>query len=590
MKAPPRPWSSTERARPRPGVFTGPWHYLFWLISCQRGRVARAMFFGSAWMVGLTIPPYALRMAIDHGLQPGRADTLALWVGVLLVVAGLTAWLAIMRHRTLTWVRMDAAFRTITLVSDQAMALGHSLGRHGSAGEVAAIGLNDSWVIGRSLTATGPGVGAVLTYAITAILLLRVSPVLAVVILVGVVVLCVLTGPTLSRLRRAMLPYRVQQAALTEQSLDLTGGLSVLNSLGGKDLFRDRFRRQSQTVCELGYRLGAAASVIEAMTIALPTIYLAVVVWLAARLAVQGTITIGELVAVFGYAAVLIVPVTFFIEGASDFGHAMVPARRVIDFLALRPEEPSADVVETLPSGPAPLHDPVSGVDVAVGSFTALVTTRQGDARDVIDRLAGLTPGGRWGDRVVTGMPPALVRKRLLVADDDATLFAGTLADGVAGSLIDHPASTPVQTPSPTPTQISVQAAVHTAAADDVIDGFDEGYARLLQSGGTNLSGGQRQRLRLARALATDAEVLLLVDPTSALDAHTEAVVASRLRTARRRRTTVVTTTSPLVLERTDQVHFLVNGRVTASGTNQELLADPAYQALVLRGDATETS
>lgn len=589
MTTPTRSWSSAQRSRPRPTDFAGPWHYLFWLISCQRGRVARAMFFGSAWMLGLTIPPYALRMAIDHGLQPGRADTLALWVGVLLVVAGLTAWLAIMRHRTLTWVRMDAAFRTITLVSDQAMALGHTLGRRSTAGEVAAIGLTDSWIIGRSLTATGPGVGAVLTYVVTAILLLQVSPALAVVILVGVLVLCVLVGPTLSGLRRALLPYREQQAVLTERSLDLAGGLSVLNSLGGKDLFRDHFRRQSQTVRALGYRVGAVASVIEAMTIALPTVYLAVVVWLAARLAAQGLITLGELVAVFGYAAVLIVPVTFFIEGASDFGHAMVPARRVIAFLALRPDDRADDRLESVPSGPAPLHDQVSGVHVGVGSFTAVVTSRQADARDVVDRLAGLEPGGLWDDRDFTGVPTALVRERLLVADDDATLFAGTLADGVAGSLILRDTSPEREASVQTAVPTAVTTAVHTASADDVVDGFDQGYAGLLESGGANLSGGQRQRLRLARALVADPEVLLLVDPTSALDAHTEAVVAQRLRRARRGRTTVVTTTSPLVLEHSDAVHLLVDGRITASGTHRELLADPSYRALVLRGDATET-
>lgn len=232
-----RLWAAGGSADWRPPTFTGPWHYLFWLMAQQRSRVIRGAVFGTLWMVGLTVPPYALRLAIDHSLQPARAGTLTLWVAVLVVVAGVTAWLAIMRHRTMTWVRMDAAFRTIRLVSDQAMRLGHTLGRQERAGEVGAIGLSDSWMIGRSLTATGPGVGSVVTYVIIAVLLLQVSPLLAAVVLVGVPVLAVVVGPALSRLTRAQLPYREQQAALTDQSLDIAGGLQVLNALGGNALF-----------------------------------------------------------------------------------------------------------------------------------------------------------------------------------------------------------------------------------------------------------------------------------------------------------------------------------------------------------------
>jgi len=579
-----RSWAAGGSADWRPPTFTGPWHYLFWLMAQQRSRVVRGAVFGTLWMVGLTVPPYALRLAIDHGLQPARAGTLTLWVAVLVVVAGVTAWLAIMRHRTMTWVRMEAAFRTIRLVSDQAMRLGHTLGRQERAGEVAAIGLSDSWMIGRSLTATGPGVGSVVTYVIIAVLLLRVSPLLAAVVLVGVPVLAVVVGPALSRLIRAQLPYREQQAALTDQSLDIAGGLQVLNALGGKALFRERFGRHSAVVRDLGYRVGAVVSVIEAMTIALPTLYLAAVVWLAARLAAAGTITIGELVAVYGYAAVLIVPVTFFIEGATDFSQAMVPARRVIAFLALT--DGAEPVTEPAPAGPAPLVDTITGVRVDPGSFTAVVTARQAHARSIVDRLAGLEPGGRWDGAPTTQMPTDEVRARLLVADNDAALFAGSLSANVAGrSAVFQPANIPEQTPS-----AAVRHAVTVASADDIVSGLAGEWTGLLATGGTNLSGGQRQRVRLARAVAADPEVLLAVDPTSALDAHTEATVATKLRFARRGRTTVVTTTSPLVLERVSRVHLVVDNRVVASGTHQQLLDDPRYYNLVVRGDAAGAS
>src|SRR6185503_19368054 len=101
---------------------------------------------------------------------------------------------------------------------------------------------------------------------------------------------------------------------------------------------------------------------------------------------------------------------------------------------------------------------------------------------------------------------------------------------------------------------------------------------------GRSLSGGQRQRLALARAVLAEPEVLVLVEPTSSVDAHTEARIAERLRDARAGRTTLVTTSSPLLLDRADHVAFLDGGRVVAAGTHHELLRRHAgYLATVTR-------
>ncbi|MFD2348934.1 ATP-binding cassette domain-containing protein [Nonomuraea ferruginea] len=103
---------------------------------------------------------------------------------------------------------------------------------------------------------------------------------------------------------------------------------------------------------------------------------------------------------------------------------------------------------------------------------------------------------------------------------------------------------------------------------------------------GREFSGGQQQRLRLARALLADPEVLILAEPTSAVDAHTEARIADRLAAARRGRATLVCTTSPLVLGRVDHVIYVEDGRVQAEGTHRDLLTTcPAYAATVTRGE-----
>ena len=95
----------------------------------------------------------------------------------------------------------------------------------------------------------------------------------------------------------------------------------------------------------------------------------------------------------------------------------------------------------------------------------------------------------------------------------------------------------------------------------------------------------------LARALALDPEVLVLVEPTSAVDAHTEARIASRLRAQRCGRITVVTTSSPLVLGAVDEVAFLREGRIVATGRHEDLLDEvPDYRMVVTRESEAVTS
>ena len=125
------------------------------------------------------------------------------------------------------------------------------------------------------------------------------------------------------------------------------------------------------------------------------------------------------------------------------------------------------------------------------------------------------------------------------------------------------------------------------ASAGDAVDALPDGLDGRLEERGRSLSGGQRQRLALARALLRDAETLVLVEPTSAVDAHTEARIGQRLRDARAGRSTVVMTSSPLMLDHADRVVFLAGGRVRATGTHDGAAGQrrPAYRSVVLRGE-----
>ncbi len=549
----------------------GPWTYLAWLVLRQRRRVALGAGLGTAWMVGLALPPYLLSRAVD-AMADGRRDVVVWWSVALVGTGAVLAGLGIWRHRTMTQVRMDAAFRTVSAVTDQALRLGATLNRRSRAGEVVAIGIGDVWTIGRSLTVTGPGVGAALAYVVIAVLLFQVSALLAAVVLGGVPALALILGPALGRLQRVGASYRSQQGVLTGRIVDIIGGLAVLNGIGGKEIYARRFRQESRRLQQQGYRVGRVTSVIQAAGLGLPTLFLAVVVWLAARLAAEGTITVGQLVAVYGYAAVLVVPVSSFIEGAVDISLALVAGRRVTDFLALE-----RDDVAGVAAAPAEgdLVDTVSGVRARAGQLTVVATASQSDAVAIVDRLGGLRPGATWAGRPVAHVDRDVRREHLLVADNDATLFAGTLAEVVSGRHdIDDE---------------KVLQALHTAALDDLVPSLSAGLESGVDSGGRSLSGGQRQRLRLARASLAEPPVMLAVDPTSAVDAATEATMVERLAVARRGRTTVVTSTSALMLGAANEVHLVAGERLVASGTHASLLRDhPAYAALVFRGEAPD--
>jgi ABC-type multidrug transport system fused ATPase/permease subunit len=566
-----------------PGVpdARSPARYLWWLVTRQRWRVLLGATLATTWMVLLMLPPYLMARAVDDGLRARDFGALGVWVAVLVASGVVNAAVGVYRHRTMTHIRNDAGYRTVQVVVRHAVHVGAELPRRVTSGEVVSIGPADLDRIARTMTSTGPGVGAILTYAVVAVLLVSISPLLAVVVLVGVPLFVLLLGPLLNRLRRTESSYREHQGALTARAGDIVAGLRVLCGIGGKDIFAARYRRGSQDLRVEGYRVGAVASWIEGVAIGLPSLFLAAVTWLAARMTAAGEITVGEMVAVYGYVAVLTTPVFFLVEGAQDISRGLVAARRVTNVLTLTPAVQDRSTMPA-PLGPAELHDPDSGLTVRPGELLAVAAAQPAEATALVDRLGRYTDSAAtWGGAPLSEMPLADVRARILVADNDAYLFAGTLRETVsAHGRHDEDASDASD---------AVAAAIHVAMAEDVVAALPAGVDSFLEAQGRSVSGGQRQRLRLVRALLADPEVLLLVEPTSAVDAHTESVIAERLTAARRGRTTVLAATSPLLLDRADRVAYLVDGRVAATGRHTDLLAtQPGYRTLAFRGSDEE--
>ncbi len=565
---------------PEPGVpdTRGALRYIWWLVRCQPWRVLRGSVIGTAWMVGLAVRPYLVARAIDDGLRLHDNRALLLWSATIVVAGVALAWLGIMRHRTMTFVREDATARSAEVLLRHLSRVGAVLPRRLAAGEVATVGGSDISHVSQVLTMTGPGVGAVLAYAVIAVVLWSVSPVLALVVLLGVPAIALIVGPLLRALERAETDYRRQQGNLTTRAGDIVAGLRVLAGVGGRDLFGRRYVARSQDLLLKGYRVGAVNSWIDALTLVIPGLFLAIVVWLAARMTANGEITVGELVAVYGYVATLIMPVWFLLMGAYDIIRGRVAAARIIDLLTLAPDVVGRHPGRVpAPEEPADLHDPVSGLRIRAGELLGVAATDPADAAALADRLGRfVVSDATWGGVPLDEIALDQVRARILVADHDSYLFAGQLREVLRVGT--QPGDDSRR-----------RAALHAASADDVVDTLPDGLASHVGARARTLSGGQRQRVRLARAMLAEPDVLILLDPTSAVDAHTEARIAERLQQARAGRTTIVMSTSPLLLGRLDTVALLDNGKIVGVGRHSDLLREhPGYRALVSRDSDIE--
>jgi ABC-type multidrug transport system fused ATPase/permease subunit len=296
------------------------------------------------------------------------------------------------------------------------------------------------------------------------------------------------------------------------------------------------------------------------------------IVWLGAYLVGRDELGPGALVAFYGYAVFLAEQLRRTTTMVDQVTRALVASRQVIDFLTLKPALTWGQ--EKFPESPANavLHDPEADLTVPAGRFVAVVCTSTADAHTVSDRLcrygaSQVTCGGQ----PLSAFPAEDVRRRVVLMDHRSRLFSGRL-----GSELD-----PVGHDDPG----RLERALEAAAARDIVDALPDGLDQQI-TGSREFSGGQRQRLSLARVLALDPDTLILVEPTSALDAHTEGHIAQRLGPARTGKSTVVFTTSPILLDHVEHVIYMDQGRVVAQGSHDGLLDLDGYRTVVTRESA----
>ncbi|MFJ2887003.1 ABC transporter transmembrane domain-containing protein [Streptomyces sp. NPDC087305] len=384
------------------------------------------------------------------------------------------------------------------------------------------------------------------------LLLLRISVGLAALVVVGTACLLAAQNGLSRTLRRAGTTEQAHQARATELAENLVRGLRVLKGIGAERAVAEDYVRVSQDAVRAARRAARAEATLLAAGALATGLYLTATVALGGRLALDGRLSLGQLIAALGLAAFVIGPMRVVSTSHAAHARALASATRVHAVL-------TAPAAVTDPTGdqPPPLDGPL-GIEfrevelpggiraqwqAPAGKLTGLLCEDPAVA-DALVRLLARESDPAHGRILVDGtdlttFPLNTLRATVLVSSHEAALLPGTVAENLAALTEDGPA---------------LAEAARASFADQVVAATPRGGDTSVGDRGELLSGGQRQRVALGRALAARPPVLVLHEPTTAVDTVTEDTIAERVRKARAGRTTLVVTNSPAWLGRCDQV------------------------------------
>ncbi|MGW5070646.1 ABC transporter ATP-binding protein [Streptomyces cyaneofuscatus] len=548
-------------------------------VAGQRRDVAVGSLLGAAHQTGEALVPVLIGLIVDRAVVRPDGGALALWLVVLAVVYAMLSYGFRFGARAGERAAEQAAHQLRLDVVRRVLA------PHGGAeagrppGALVNVATEDARRVGALNMALTLGIAAVVGVVAGAVLLLRASVPLGLLVLIGAPVLMAL-GHYLARpLEHRSEAEQERAAHASGVAADLVAGVRVLKGLRAESAAVARYRSTSQASREANVRAARAAALQTGLMLTLTGAFIALVALVGGRLVLSGSIGLGALVSAVGLALFLPGPIAVLAWVGAELAKARASAARIADVLAApgettggttEPAAPSAGELRLHGLGHAGLH----GIDLTVrpGEHLGIVVTDTAHAATLLHCLARRCDPDRGRVELdgtpVTELAPAALRSALLVAEHDAQLFDGTLLDNVTAAA---------------PAGADPQPAMDAAAVDEVAATLPGGTSGRIGERGSSLSGGQRQRVALARALAADRSVLVVHDPTTAVDAATEARIATGIRRARTGRTTVLVTSSPALLAATDRVVLIDGGTITAEAPHEDLVRDhPVYRTAVL--------
>ncbi|WP_152471549.1 ABC transporter ATP-binding protein [Nocardiopsis gilva] len=563
-------------------------------VSGQRRLITGASVLAASHQACEALVPVVIGVLIDEAVSTGSVAALVRWLVILAVLFTVLSYSYRFAARGAERASEQAAHRLRIELGERVLDPqgGAEAGR--LPGALVNIATEDAKRVGRVNGAVPFGVAGVAGLLVSAVALLVISTPLGLLVLLGTPPLLWLAHVIGRPLERRSGVEQERAAHASGTAADLVSGLRVLKGIGAENAAVTRYREASRNSLAATLRATRAQAGHDGALFALTGGFIALVALVGGHLAIGGSISIGDLVAAVGLAQFLLGPFQIFSWVNGMLAQGRASAERVASVLAAPPAVAAGD--GRLPqevTGRLRLKGVTHGalhdvdLDIAPGRLTGVVAPDPAAAAALLECLgrdADPATGSIELDGVeLSGLHPSDVRAAILVAAHDADLFEGTLWENVTAAVSGAAEEKAEDTDPSAAMSAGVGRALTAAAADEVASTLPHGVDTTITERGRSLSGGQRQRVALARALAADPPVLVVHDPTTAVDAVTESRVASEIAEVRRGRTTVLVTTSPALLAATDRVVVIDGGTVTAAGTHTELLhTDPAYRSAVL--------
>lgn len=544
------------------------------------------------WMGALVAVPYIVGRVIDEAVLSRDTERIAPLVGLLLG-AGVLLGLGIGVRRYFGFrvsYRAETDLRNRMFAHVQRLAFEfHDMTSTGELMSRASSDLSQMRLIFAMTPITIANLGMFVTVVTVLVVL---DPVLGSV--------ASLTVPTILLSARAYarrvigLSFEVQQrlADLSRVVEESIGGIQVTKSYGQEAQEQDKLDLSADRIYDKATRLAAIRARFAPLFEVIPSVATVAVLWLGGVRVVGGQLTLGEFVAFTQYLALLNFPLRITGWFFAQLPRAAAASSRIDALLAETPVISSpADpgvlgpgrgevrfrgVTFAYVEGPPVLR----GIDMVIpgGTSVALVgPTGSGKTTlaHLIPRFRDVDSGAITVDGTdVRSVRLEQLRREVSVVFQETFLFSASVRDNIAFG-------------DPAASEEQVRLAARLAQAHGFISALPDGYDTVIGERGHSLSGGQRQRIALARAVLRDPRVLILDDATSSVDAVVEAEMLAALEQVMRGRTTIIIAHRTSTLALVDQVVFLDEGRIAATGSHADLLTSiPRYGEVLAQEEA----
>lgn len=578
------------------GIRDTRWDHLADILRDRRRGLSLAIATGLVWTVGKISVPLLTREAIDRAIDVGGS---ALNWALVIVLAGVLTG-------SLTAARRYLAFRESRMVEMilRGRIHDHVLGLHP--------GYHDTAQTGQLMSRMSSDLNQVQMFVVmlpltlshlaliagVSVVLLITDPLLALVTLVPLPFINLTARRFSNAIHPAVLAVQSEQAQLSTVVEESVAGVRVVKGFGAERVRMEALTTEADDIREVSMRAARIRARFLPVMELLPSLGLVAVLGLGGLRVLDGSLTIGELVAFNFFVTLLVWPLR-------SIGMTVAFAQRAA--AALERVHEVLDVAPAIADPPEPVALPIGGgavsfssvtfgysdspvldgfdLEIAAGESVAVVGAT-GSGKSTVARLLLRFYDPSSGSITIDGVDLRDlrvddVRRAVGIVFEDTLLFNDTVSANIAFA---------VPGLDPRADLERIRSAARAAGADEFIERLPEGYDTVLGERGFSLSGGQRQRIAIARAVLADPRVLVLDDATSAVDPSKEHEIRSAMGVVMRDRTTIVIAHRPGTVAMADRVILVDGGRVAASGTHAELLESNARYREVLAADSARSA